>query len=175
MFLEQTDDAMYVDSGVNVVGGVADNVLHLTGESVRVRLQTEHKVLTDQTGGTVTPSESEFAASNIQVGLDFDPTVTPMPLASMTPLGSNFLDKRRVVKARVKVNDTLGLLVNGRPLPDKFADIDSFDTTKTPFSGNLSIEENSNWDETEDKLITFTQIDPLPMEILSIVVDMESK
>ncbi len=175
LFLEQTDNAMYVDSGVNVVGGVAGNVLHLTGETCRVRLQTEHKVLTDQTGGTVTPSESEFVASNIQVGLDFDPTVTPMPLATLTPAGSNFLDKRRVVKARAKVRNTLGLLVNGRPLPDKHFDVDEFDTTKVPFSGNHALEETSNWDETDDKLITFTQIDPLPMELLSIVVDMESR
>ncbi len=175
LFLEQTDTAMYVDSGVNVVGGVADNVEHLTGETVRVRLQTEHKVLTDKTGGTVTPSETEFASSAIQVGLDFDPIVTPMPLASLTPAGSNFMDKRRVVKARVKVRNTLGLRINGRTLPDKFFDIDDFDTTKTPFTGNIPLEETSNWDERTDKTVTFDQIDPLPMEILAIVVDLESR
>ena len=174
LFLEQTDVDMYVDAGVNVVGGDTDNVAHLTGETCRVRLQDEHKVLTDQTGGTVTPSESEFAAAAIQVGLGFDPIVTPMPLATLTPTGSNFMDKRRVVKARVKVRNTLGLLVNGRPLPDRFFDIDEFDTTKTPFTGNHQLEETSNWDETEEKTITFTQIDPLPMEILAIVVDLES-
>ncbi len=174
LFLEQTDEDMYVDSGVNVVGGVVNNVVHLNSETCRVRLQTIHHVLTDQTGGTVTPSEAEFAASSIQVGLDFDPTVTPMPLASLTPTGSNFLDKRRVRKARVKVRNTLGLLVNGRPLADRSFDVDDFDVAKTPFSGNHALEETSNWDETEDKLIIFTQVDPLPMEILSISVDMES-
>ena len=173
LFLEQTDSDMYVDSGVNVTGGVADNVEHLTGETCRVRLP-DHRVLADQTGGTVTPSETEFASSAIQVGLDFDPTVTPMPLASLTPAGSNFMAKHRVVKVRVKVRNTLGLLVNGRPLPDKFSDIDDFDTAKTPVSGNITLEETSNWDERQDKIITFTQVDPLPMEILSIVVDMES-
>ena len=132
-------------------------------------------MLTDQTGGTVTPSETEFASSSIQVGLNFDPTVTPMPLDTLTPAGSNFMDKRRVVKARVKVRNTLGLLVNGRPLADRFADIDDFDTAKTPFTGNITIEETSNWDERDEKTITFTQIDPLPMELLAIVVDMESR
>ncbi len=175
IFLEQTDDDMYVDAGVNVTSAATNNVLHLTGETCRVRLNPQHLVLADQTGGTVTASESQFAASPIQVGLNFNPTVTPMPLASLTPQGSNFLDKRRVRKARVKVRETLGLLLNGRPIPDRFSDIDNFDDNDpTPFSGNHSIEETSNWDETEDKLVTFSQVDPLPMQILSISIDMES-
>lgn len=175
LFLEQTDAGMYVDAGVNVNGMVTDNVVHLNGEVCRVRLNPQHLVLHDQTGGTVTPSEPEYAASAIQVGLDFNPTVTPMPLNTMTPTGANFLSKRRIVKIRAKVNNTLGLLVNGRELPDRYYDIDDFDDANpTPYSGNHQIEETTNWDEQEDKTITFTQVDPLPMNILSIVVDMES-
>lgn len=175
LFLEQTDDDMYVDAGVNVVGGVADNAVHLTGETCRVRLNPQHLVLADQTGGTVTPAEAEYAASNIQVGLGFNPTVTPMPLNTNTAQGPDFMRKRRIAKIRAKVNSTLGLLVNGRQLPDRYFDIDDFDDSDpTPYSGNHDLEESTNWDEQEDKTITFTQVDPLPMNILSIVVDMET-
>ncbi|MBW2562111.1 MAG: hypothetical protein JRE40_14830, partial [Deltaproteobacteria bacterium] len=41
MFLEEIDDDVYLDAAVNVTGGVADNVVHLTGETCRVRLQTQ--------------------------------------------------------------------------------------------------------------------------------------
>lgn len=175
LFLEQIDADMYVDSGVNVVGGVAGNVVHLTGETCRVRLNPQHLVLHDQPGGTVTPSEVDYVASNIQVGLEFNPTMTPMPLNTLTPAGTNFLSKRRIVKIRAKVHETLGLLVNGRPLPDRYYDIDDFDDTNpTPYSGNHQIEETTNWDEQEDKTVSFTQVDPLPMNILALVVDMES-
>jgi hypothetical protein len=173
-FLEQTDFDYYVDAGVNVVGGVSNNALHLSGETCRVRLQSEHLVLGSQTGPTITPTESGYEAANIQVGLNFNPTVSPMPLVTSDRVGVNFMNKRRIVKSRVKVKDTLGLLVDGQELPDRFYDIDSFDSSLTPFTGNHTLEDTSNWDERDDKLVTFTQTDPLPMNILAIVVDMES-
>lgn len=174
LFLEQTDSDMYVDSGVNVTGGDTDNVVHLDGETCRVRLQNAHLVLNNQTGGTVTPSETEYASSAIQVGLEFNPTITPMPLVAEGPTGVNFLDKRRIRKVRAKVRNTLGLLVNDRPLPDRYYDVEGFDENPTPFTGNHTIEETTNWDESEDKSVTFTQVDPLPMEILALSIDMES-
>lgn len=174
LFLEQTDDDMYVDSGANVVSGSTDNVWWLDGETCRVRLQSSHIVLTDQLGGTVTVSEVDYAGANIQAGLNFNPTVTPMPLNSLTPEGSNVFEKRRVVKAIAKVRNTLGLRVNGRPLPDRYFDIDTLDADPTPYTGNHDLEETTNWDRNVDKTVTFDQIDPLPMEILSIAVNMES-
>lgn len=175
LFLEQTDENMYVDCGVNVTGGATDNVVHLTGETCRVRLQNAHYVLSDQTGGTVTPSETEYASSAIQVGLNFNPNVTPMPLVTNTGTGPNTMAKRRIVKPRVRVRNTLGLQVNGRPLPDRYYDVATFDDANpVPFTGNHTIEETTNWDESEDKILQFTQTDPLPMFILSIATDMES-
>ena len=175
LFLEETDPDMYVDAGVNVTGGVTDNVIHLDGETCRVRAQTPHFVLADQTGGTVTPTEEDYADGEIQVGLEFNPIVTPMPFQTSTGVGaSNFMDKRRIKKIRVKLNSTLGLLINGRVLPDRYYDVDDFDASPVPLTGNVSLPDTSNWDEAEDKTVPFTQVDPLPMEILSISVDMES-
>lgn len=175
LFVERTQNEMFVDAGVNVNAGVASNVAHLSAETCRCRLQTDDIVLADVTGGTVTPSEPEYGTGTaIQVGLNFNPTVRPMPLQSMTPLGSNFMDKRRVRKARVRVHETLGLSVNGRSLPDRYFDVSSFDDAPDRFSGNHQLEESDFWDEAQDKLVTFSQINPLPMHILAIVIDMET-
>jgi hypothetical protein len=174
LFLEQTNDDMYVDCGVNTTSGVASNVAHLAGENCRVRLQDAHIVLQDQTGGTVTVSEEDYEGAEIQVGLNFNPTVTPMPLNVITAQGSNIFEKRRVVKAFAKVRNTLGLRVNGRVLPDRYFDIGSFDANPTPFTGNHDIEETSNWDRSRDKFVVFDQVDPLPMQILCIGVNLES-
>jgi len=117
---------------------------------------------------------AEGAFEEIEVGLNFNPEVTPMPLNTMTPMGANFMEKRRIVDVKAKVRNTLGLLVNGRALPDRYFDVDDFDAPATPYTGVHSLEETTNWDENEEKLVVFTQVDPLPMELLGIQVTMES-
>jgi hypothetical protein len=162
----------YVSGGA-VSSGVTTTMTglsHLNGEEVRVR--ADGFVLDDETpaAGSITISRS---SSFVEAGLGFDPIVTPMPLNMMMPNGANVMRKRRVVKVRVKVLDTLGLLVNGRPLPDLNFDIDNFDEPAEPVSGVKALEETTNWDEADDKTITFTQVDPLPMTILGIDIAME--
>ena len=97
-----------------------------------------------------------------------------MPLNTMTPKGPNFAQKRRIVHVWVKVRNTQGLRVNGRELADRYFDLNNFDQTATPVSKWLDIEESTNWDADEDKVITFDQVDPMPMEILGIQVQLES-
>jgi hypothetical protein len=175
--LEQADSDYYMDCAVQTTNTPASATVndldHLDGVECRVRAD-------DFVLGNVTPSSgstvlSEGAFEEIEVGIGFNPTVQPMPLNAMVPEGANFMTKRRVVKARVKVRNTLGLLCNGRVLPDRFLDVDSLDEPATPYSGVHTLEESTDWDETEDKLITFTQVDPLPMEIQAIQVDMETE
>jgi hypothetical protein len=118
---------------------------------------------------------TDMTLTLVEVGLDWTPEVTPMPLNTITPTGPNFLKKRRIVKVRGKVRSTSGLLVNGREIPDRSFDINSFDEAASTFTGNFSIEETTGWDEREDKLVTFSQVDPLPFELLGIEVQMESQ
>lgn len=174
LFLEQADPDYYTDCGIKVTQASStaiSGLSHLNGESCRVK--ADGFVLDDITpsGGTATLSR---ASESIEVGLNFNPTVTPMPLSTVSRVGPNFVLKRRMVKVRVKVRNTLGLLMNGRVLADRQLDIDNFDTAPTPFTGTHAIEETTNWDESEDKLVTFSQVDPLPMEILGIVVQLEA-
>jgi hypothetical protein len=174
LFLEQIDDDFYTDCSVRKTGADSFSVTgldHLNGEESRVR--ADEFVLDNQTpvAGAIT---IERESSDVEVGLNFNTEVTPMPLNAMTPTGPNFLRKRRIVKARVKVRNTLGLICNDRELGDRAFDINFFDEFGGTFTGTHSIEDTTNWDEAEEKLVTFRQVDPLPMEILGFEVQMES-
>lgn len=178
LFLEQYDETYYTDCAAKVnAGGVAQipvspGLLHLVGETVRIRT-ADHFVLASQ----VVPAAGNMTleivpVDPVEVGLNFNPEATPMPLNTMTPT-PNFMRKRRIVKVYAKVRNTLGLRCNGRPLPDRFFDLNNFDQAPTLFTGNHSLEETTNWDEKQDKLVAFTQSDPLPMELLAIDVLLE--
>jgi hypothetical protein len=177
-FLEQYDRDLYTDCAIQRVAASTAAITgldHLNAEECRVR--ADNFVLGNETpaAGSITIDQ---VGLDVEVGLEFNPEITPMPLNTMVPVGGagpNFLQKRRVVKIMAKVRDTLGLLVNGRPIGDRQYDVDNFDEAAAPKTQNITIEETSNWDRKEDKLVTFSQIDPLPLELLAIEVQMESE
>lgn len=161
-------------SGGTLSSGTANTftgMSHLNGEECRVR--ADGFVLENETptAGTITLAEGAF--NYVEAGLGFSIDVTPMPLNQMLPEGANFMRKRRVVKVRARVLETLGLKINGRVIPDIAVDVDYFDAPAEPFSGIRALEETSNWDEDQDKLVTFSQDDPLPFTILGIDIAME--
>ena len=175
LFFEKASYSAYTDCATMITHSPASTAItgvdYLDGAECRVR--GDGFVLENVTpsGGVATASQ---AAAAIEVGLDWTTNVTPMPLQTLTPVGSNLFRKRRVVRVRVKVRNTLGLMMNGRPLPDRFWDQDSFDEAAAPFTGVHEIEETTNWDQKQDKIVAFTQTDPLPLEILGIDVQLES-
>jgi hypothetical protein len=184
LYLEMADEDYYTDCGMQTTAfsDLGDGTTlcglgafaMLEGQTVRVRCDgfaMEDAVVSS--GSVIVARESPAL---VEIGLNFNPEVTPMPLNTMTPTGPNFLDKRRIVKVWVKVRGTQGLLCNGRVLPDRNFDINNFDeeaAARATFTH--SIEETTNWDEDKEKLVTFSQVDPMPMEILGIKVQMESK
>jgi hypothetical protein len=184
LYLELIDNDYYTDCSVQTTQfsavdetttlcGLGD-FAHLIGQEVRVRangftLENE----TPANPGSITVELADLTLC--EIGLNFDPNITPMPLNAMTPAGPNFADKRRIVKVWVLVRQTQGLRCNGRPLPDRYFDIDSFDQASTPVSKWLAIEESTNWDFDQDKLVTFDQVNPMPMSILGVKVQLESR
>lgn len=172
---EQGDPNFYTDcavQGTNVSPSTAiSGFPHLNGVTCRVR--ADGFVLENVTpvNGAATLSQ---AVTNFEIGLDWTPEITPMPLQTISPQGSSLMRKKRVVNVKAKVRNTLGLLVNGRPIADRAFDIDNFGAPAAPVSGVFSLEETTNWDETEDKLVSFTQVDPLPLELLGIDIQMET-
>lgn len=189
LYLEALDEDMRTDASVlkqyNSFGVGADyTVTFATGSPLigeECRATVDGLVVdnvTPSVGSVSVPMPTSYAVDDtdteIRIGLNFDPRVTPMPLNTIGQAGQSLIKKQRVVKVKARVRNTLGLRVNGRVLADRQYDVDNFDALMTPFNGNLVIEESSSWDETEDKLVTFTQVDPLPMELLGIEVQLES-
>lgn len=169
---EQADPDYYLDCATKSLTGSATvtGLDQLNGLECRVRADGFVLPNVTPTAGSATVS---MAADEIEIGLDWTPDVTPMPLQTFSAQGSNVMRKRKIVGLALKVHKSLGLIANGQPLPDRYYDVDSFGAAATPFTGTHKIEFNSNYDETEDKLISFTQTDPLPMEILALDVQLE--
>lgn len=177
VYLEYVSEDLYTDCAVAATDSLRTTVTGLTHLNGTVcRAKGDGFVL-----ASVTPSGGsaliERASLATEIGLDFVPIATPMPLNTLTPGRGwpNFMHRRRIVKVRAMVRETLGLLCNGRVLADRQFDIDRFDTPLRPYSGTFSIEESTNWDEDKDKLVTFSQVDPLPMTLLAIEVVLEGK
>lgn len=175
LLLEQCDPDLYTDSAVTLsnatASATATGLDHLDGVECRVRAD-------DYVFSNVTPVSGsatlDQAAKEVEVGLNWTPEATPMPLQTMSPLGTNLMRKKRVVRARAKVRNTVGLLINGSQIPTRQLDIDTFDTAPTPFSGVVDTGVTTNWDEAEDKLVSFTQVDPCPFELLGMDIQIES-
>ncbi|MCE5292911.1 MAG: hypothetical protein LLG14_27260 [Nocardiaceae bacterium] len=185
LWLEMVDDDHYTDCSIlttdlNIIGpgetliGGLSGAPHLANQEVRVRGDgfTLPNATPNGSGTLIVEGELE---ESCEFGLNFNPTVTPMPLNTMTPAGPNFADKRRIVKVWVRVRETQGLRCNGRVMPDRYFDIGSFDQPASPVSKWLALEESTNWDFDQDKFVVFDQVDPMPMEILGIKVQLESR
>lgn len=114
-----------------------------------------------------------YTALTYEIGLNFNPTVMPMPLQTVRwPAGSNLVHKKRIVKMSIKVANTLGLLYNGEILPTTTIDTVNFDAPQQAYSGIIELEDSSNWDETQDKIVTFTQVDPLPFYLMYVDIQL---
>jgi hypothetical protein len=126
----------------------------------------------------LTSDGQPYTATSVEVGLNFNPLVQPMPLQTVRwPAGSNLAHKKRIQAIRLKVRETQGLQMYTEGGPDgqtiniipQMAQLDNFQMDNGPlplYTGLIEVEASSVWDQTEDKTVTYTQVDPLPMNIL---------
>lgn len=190
LYLEVADEDMRMDGAVlkryNGFGIGSDYTVTfaagdpLIGAAVRVTVDglvvdDLDPVVLGTTNSVPMPESYEVddTTTEIRIGLNFNPEITPMPLAPQTQSGASLVYKGRVVKVKAKVRNTVGLLINGRVIADRFYDQNNFDSPLTPYTGNITLGETSIWDERQDKNTTFSQVDPLPLEILGIETDLE--
>jgi hypothetical protein len=180
--MEEAVEGTFMDCGFNVTNSTPASTV--TGANwlngIACRVMADGFVCDDVTpvNGTIniTRDGQPFLATNVEVGLNFNPTVTPMPLQTVRfPAGTNLAHKKRIVKMRIKVRETLGLLYNGKVLPTAQIDNFNFDSPQVPFSGLIRLEDTTNWDETEDKVVTFTQVDPLPFYLMFMDIQLSGE
>ncbi len=180
LYLEHFDESYRLDAATRYTfalpgSSVINGANHLNGELCRMR--DGNIVLDDVTvvagSANLLGDGSSYSGTDIEVGLDWHPLMSTMPLNNDFGNGDNFLRKKRVVSARIDVYQSLGILYNDRELPDDFWDLDNFDTPPDPFTGTHQLEESSNWDE--GMLIqTISQSDPLPFHIRALDFTVET-
>lgn len=130
---------------------------------------------------TLTIDGRPWTATTYEIGLNYNPTVMPMPMQTVRwPAGSNLVHKKRIVRASIKVSNTLGLLYNSNGenaeiIPTSTIDAFNFDTAPVPYSGILELEDSSNWDRETDKTVSFTQVDPLPFYLMYIDIELSGE
>jgi hypothetical protein len=75
------------------------------------------------------------------------------------------LQRTRLAAILTRVRSTQGLLVNGRSPRQRKMDVDALDTAAGLYSGILE-NRSTGWGRLQN--ITFTQEDPLPLQLLAI-------
>lgn len=178
LVFEQASENAFTDCGtgpvVQLPSSHVSGLAWLNGMTCRVRADglILDSVVPVAGAATLTRDGIPYAATTYEIGINFNPVVTPMPLQTARfPSGSNLTRRRRVTSAAIKVINTLGISYNGKFLPTEVIDTFNFDSTPPLFSGILQLEDSSNYDLDQDKLVTFSQQDPLPFHLLYI--DME--
>jgi hypothetical protein len=184
-----TDCCYYANSGVAGLSQIT--VPWLAGATVRCL--ADGYVLDTQVvpANGIVPLTSDgrpyVVQGQVEIGLNFNPIVEPMPLQTVRwPAGSNLAHKKRIVALRAKVRLTQGLIISTEGGPDgqtvqiipQMAQMDNFQMDSGPlplYTGVIEVEASSTWDQNEDKMVTFTQVDPLPMQILFLDAELSGE
>ena len=172
-YIEEASLDYYLDSASQVTlspaGVVVSGLWHLEGETVRVRADSAVRANETVSSGAITLDRD---ATDVEVGLWFQPLAESMPPHPDFGGGSTMADEKRITEASVYVYETLGLVVNGDRLPDRVLDVDKLDTMPEPYTGFKKHRPgDSRWEILPT--LTLSQEDPLPMTVLGVVYEVE--
>lgn len=170
-YIEKADENTYTDankrqtqaSSVTVTG-----LSHLDGELCRVR--ADGSVMTDKTpsGGQIT---LERASVDVEVGLNFDPTVKTMPLNVGFQDGPILVEKKRLVSATVDLYEAQGVKVNGTLIPSRQLGTGVLGTPPASLTGPRRVR-LMGYDRRAQ--VTLSQSDPVPMVVRGLSLEVEA-
>jgi hypothetical protein len=140
---------------------------HLNGEECRVKADGAVMANNTPSGGSITV---ERAVVDVEVGLNFNPIITTMPLNINYQGGPSLTKDKRITKVQLDVFESLGIYVDGIQIPDREFGESLLDVTPDPYTGLKEIY-LLGW--TELATLTITQQDPLPMTIRAIAIEVE--
>ena len=109
-------------------------------------------------------------ATAVTVGLDFVIDVELLPPDYEDRSGSYFGEMRQLVRAVVIMKNTLSLDVGGERLLTRNV-TDDLSLPPTPITGRREFLIGGDW--SDEPTLRITQREPLPMEILGVILDME--
>ncbi len=109
----------------------------------------------------------EEAVTDIIVGLDFTPLIETLPVNINTQAGPNLYLPKTIIRVFVDFFESLGIEVNGIPLPNLTFSDDNFITPPVPRTGFDQLKINTGY-EKNTQVVTITQSLPFPMTIRAI-------
>jgi hypothetical protein len=188
LFIERWDFDYRMDCSIKSVqvAGVIDGLDHFEGETVKAITRegfgdfNENYTLSSYTvsGGEITLDPSEvYSLTTYEVGLNFVPTIKPMPLNTNIGSGQNQMRLKKIVRMNLRVNESYGIEIDGLAVPIRAFGA-SGDTS--PLTGNSIVPISGIIDDVydingwgRDIVPTITCPDPTPMHIQMIEYEVE--
>lgn len=176
-YLEKADPDTYTDANKNQTQSASttvSNLAHLNGQSCRVR--ADGSIMDDATpsSGSITLTRN---GTVVEVGLDYDVTVTTMPVTSDFNNGSILTEKKRLIRIVGDFYQTLGVYVTTTGtssnvlVPERNLGEDVLDAAPSAYTGIKEVYLNG-WDRLAQ--VTITQTDPQPFTLLGLLIEVEA-
>ena len=168
--VEALDNSYYTDASKQVTqssSATVSGLSHLNGQSCRVRADSSVMNNATPSSGSITLSR---AATNIEVGLNFDVTIKTMPSAVTLQSGPISVKKRRISRVSAQLHESSGLKVNGKAVPNKNLGANVLGQAPESFTGIKTLPV-LGYSKTAQ--VTVTQTDPLPLTLLGLTVELQ--
>ena len=168
--VEALDNNHYTDASKQVTQSSSASVsglAHLNGEVCRVRADSSVMNNATPSGGAITLSR---AATNIEVGLNFDVTIKTMPAAVTLDAGPISVKKRRISRVSAQLHQSTGLKINGKAVPNKNLGANVLGQAPETFTGIKTLP-ILGYSKTAQ--VTVTQTDPLPLTLLGLTIELQ--
>jgi len=168
--VEALDNNHYTDASKQVTQSASASVSglsHLNGEACRVRADSSVMDNATPSGGAITLSR---AATNIEVGLNFDVTIKTMPAAVTLDAGPISVKKRRISRVSAQLHQSTGLKINGKAVPNKNLGANVLGQAPETFTGIKTLP-ILGYSKTAQ--VTVTQTDPLPLTLLGLTIELQ--
>jgi hypothetical protein len=169
-YVEALDNNYYTDASKQVTQSASTSVsglAHLNGQSCRVRADSAIMANATPSGGSITLSR---AATNIEVGLNYDVTIKTMPSAIGLQSGPVSTKKRRISRVSAQLHQSSGLKINGKAVPNKSFGASVLGQAPESFTGIKTLPV-LGYSKTAQ--VTVTQTDPLPLTLLGLTVELQ--
>lgn len=157
--IELNTDSATLTTGIGITS--VTGLGYLEGETVKVKVDGAVRVDAVVSSGEVTINPP---GDSVEIGLEYLPAMTTMPLNINLQNGPNVAQKKRITRVSVQLYESNGVIIQGQRLADKTIGINQFDPPE-PQTGIKRIYING-W--SLEATITITQDTPFPLTILNV-------
>lgn len=172
---EDKEDCIFLDSALSYSGPAAtafSGMSHLAGKTITVLAAGKvYRDLVVSLEGTFSLPSGAPAVTKLHAGLEYTSTLKPMRLDSDQRIGPHIGHVKRLEALHMNVKDSAGMTydVDGTEHVVEFPGSDADD--QELFTGDIELDIKGG--HSYDPELTLRQSDPLPMQVLALVVSYE--